>query len=846
MGLDAPRTQASSAPRAAASGPGLRATKLGAISEGVSGPYLAARGDHALALTGLPRADGLSLIVQPLSPDGSKAGEPRAAGSVPGVVSLLSLRAVSPDLFVVAIGTKTDRGHVVLAASLGPDGAPRGKLVELYQSAEPLLWVDAVSAGAGAAVLFASGSGGAATVRAAVVGASGAVEQPAAPVVTGARAWAATSTREGPLVVSLTREGARDRVLAHRLDPLGKPVGAPLIVTEATHVTDELEAVDTPDGAVIAWTEGEPGEGRVQVARVAAGKLASAPRAAADSAGDQALVGVEASAGKVLVAWEDGGVAHRTARRVELATLSSDLATPFGRTHLLLGTRDAGPPLLAPTTDGFALLALSRACPASAASCADAPVVPVYLRTSSDLGRVRATPLALDRLSGEAPEGAWGLACAARACLAAASGPDDLFSVALDGAGGGEVRSPMPESRRLGSPSVLGSDALLRGPRLAFTARARLTSSWLFAAVTEHAEGTPPPPLPPDVDARAEAEKDRAIQKNPKRGSLRGAMVRLLTVDDSGRASAPSTISVRARSTGGVAVAPSSAGDEAVVAWVARDDGDPQVFLTRVGPDAKRRSQTMLTTAKGDVSEVAIAGTPDGYLVVWVDERDGNGEVYATRIDKALRKLGPDQRITSAPGEASGLAIHVVGAEAWVAFSDARGIESGAGDVFFVRLDLAKATKKGEEQRLASTAQHARALRFAATPGGPSLLYVDAPPGVTRGPSFVRMVGFSSTGEPRVATALALPERWEPLSLDVACAGPACDLALLRRDDEGLSLAGGPLRDGGAVELRDLFQLLAAPGAAHDPMIAGGSIVLADDAAIPGEGRLRRVAVKWR
>lgn len=845
MGLDGPRPAGSSEGRGEARGPGLVATPLGKISDGVSGPYLAARGERALALTGVPRGDGLALLAQPLDLDGKKVGEARAVGTVGGAVSLLSLRAVSSAHFVAVLATRTERGHVVQVAVLGPDGSPLGKLLEVHQASEPVLWVDATAAGGGVAVLLASGAGGTATVRASIVSPDGASATAASPVVVGARAWAATGTKDGPLVVSMSTEGARDRVRAHQLDAQGRALGAPTQIADAAKIAPEVEVVDGADGAVVAWTEGDAGEGRVQLARVVGGKLATPPRPAADSAGDQALLGLEASEGKILVAWEDGGAPHRTSRRVELATLSSDLATPFGRTHLSLGARDAGPPMLAPTSDGFALLALTRACAKGASSCADAPVVPVYLRASSDLGRARALPLAIDRLAGEAPDGAWSLACGGRSCLAAVSGPDELFAVSLDGKLA-EVASPMPEARRLETPSVRAADVVLRGPRVASTSRARLASSWLFAAVTEHAEGAPPPPLPPDVDARAEAEKDRLHQKDPKRGSRRGAMVRLVAVDDRERASAPSTLSVRALSTGGVAIAAAPGGDEAVVAWVARDDGDPQVFLTRVGADAKRRGQTMLTTARGDVSEVAVAATPDGYLAVWVDERDGNGEVYAARVDKALRKLGPEQRITNAKGDASSLAIHVTGNEAWVAFSDARGIDSGAGDVFLAKLDLAKATKKGEEQRLASTAQHARALRFAQTSAGVSLLFVDSPPGLSTGASFVRRVALGATGDAQPAVALALPEGWEPTSLDASCEATGCRLALVRRTPDGLTLAAGTMSRDGALALHDLYQLLAAPGTAHDPMLAGDSVIVADDAAVAGEGRLRRVTVKWR
>lgn len=843
VGMNGAATPAPAGPRSEPRAAGLFATGLGKISEGVSGPYLAASSDRVLSLTGVDHKDGLALLAQPLEWDGKKSGDARAVATVAGAVSLLSLKAVSRDLFAAVLATKTERGHIAYAALIGADGAPRGKLLELHQSAEPILWVEAVGAGDGVVVFVASGSG-TATIRSSVLDKAGTVASTASPVATGARAWDVTATTGGPLLVFLTREGEKTRVQAQSLDASGKLSGPTITIAEGARIAEDVEVVDTGDGAVAAWAEGERGEGRVVVARLAGGKLLGAPRAAAESAGDQALVGLEASNGKVLVAWEDGGAPHRTARRIELAALSSDLGTELGRTHMSLGTRDAGPPLMVPTAEGFAFLGLARACAAGAPSCAEAPIVPVYVKASSDLGRVTATPLFVDRLGGEAPDGAWALACSGKGCVAAASGPDELFALSLEGKLG-EITPPIPEARRSDAPGVRVHD-VLRGPRIASTSRARLASSWLFATVTEHAEGAPPPPLPPDVDARAEAEKDRLHQKDPKRGSKRGAIVRIVPLDDRGGAAAAVTLSVRALSTGGVAIAPSAAADEAVVAWVARDDGDPQVFLTRVGADGKKRGQTMLTTAKGDVSEVALTAVSDGYLVAWVDERDGNGEVYTARVDKNLRKLGPDQRITNAKGDASSLALHVSGAEAWLAFSDARGIESGAGDVFLAKLDVAKGTKKGEEQRLASTTQHARALRFAVTSAGVALLFVDSPPAMATGGSFLRRVALSPTGDAQPSTALTLPPAWDPTSLDVACEPAQCRVALVRRSADGLTLAGGSMTREGTLALRDFMSLLSPPGTSHDPMIAGDAVLVGDDAAIPGEGRLRRIGVRWK
>ena len=117
-------------------------------------------------------------------------------------------------------------------------------------------------------------------------------------------------------------------------------------------------------------------------------------------------------------------------------------------------------------------------------------------------------------------------------------------------------------------------------------------------------------------------------------------MFTVRTLDDEGRQHGPTaTLTSRAVSIGGVALAPGGAPQDGVaVAWVtARDDPDRQVHVAHLDRHGRRTKEIELTTrAKGDVSSVAMAWAGDGWLVAWVDGRDGNGEVYATKIDRDL------------------------------------------------------------------------------------------------------------------------------------------------------------------------------------------------------------------
>src|SRR5690606_27887059 len=89
------------------------------------------------------------------------------------------------------------------------------------------------------------------------------------------------------------------------------------------------------------------------------------------------------------------------------------------------------------------------------------------------------------------------------------------------------------------------------------------------------------------------------------------------------------------------------------VAWVARENGDPEVHVTRIDAKGKRTNDVQLTTVKGTATDVSIVWAGDGWIVAWVDGRRGNGEVYATKVDLGLRRIAREERITKAEGDAS-------------------------------------------------------------------------------------------------------------------------------------------------------------------------------------------------
>ena len=823
-------------------GKGLRSALLSSLAPGFQGPYVAAAGEHAIAVWG---AEGGPWQIAPVSAEGTP-GAPRAGATVPKGLGLIALRALDGGGFVMVTARSVDRGFSLEAQAIDDDGGLRGAATTIYQGAAAVTWADATPVPGGALVMFATTSShGAPELAVTPIDPRGALRGATMPLGPTATSWQVVPTAKGALVAVLT--GRSGVVSTIAVDAMGK--SAPPVTLAGTHAESDLDAVRVGDRVLLAWTDRGRGEGRVVVTSVdASGAVLVPPRTPVVSAGEQALVLLAASGGTPLLAWDDAAARIPGGRRLQLATLPADLSAPIAQATLDVGVRDDTPPLVVGAPDGFALLTVATACDASAATCKPAPVLPSFARLGLDLAPLAWGPLAIDLEDGAPPELAWGLSCVARGCFVVATGdrqPASAYVVAVD-ASPSAVR-PFVRARPATPPIALAIDAVAKGPRLAAMGATALEKGALVATVTDFGDGAALPPLPPDVDARGELEKDRLAAKDAKR-SKRAAIVRVTAISADGQPAGDATISVRALSAGGVAIAPDRAGKEACVAWVARDEGDPEVFLTRVGPDGKKRGQTMLTHAKGDVGDMALAPLDDGWLVAWVDGRDGNGEVYAARVDKALRKVGPEQRITNAPGDASDVALLVREKDALVAFSDARGAAGKAGDAFVAKVRLTDAAKIGEELRLAQTPEHARAVRLVQVGTEVAVVFLEQPVGVAaaaaEGRTTALVVWLDANGAPR-----GLPETLSlgdvsPTSLAIGCAAGGCRVAVTHGEGEALALSVAPWAKGAPTSARDVVTLLARAGADAWPAIVGDAIYVLDDGP-PGEGRARRVSIRW-
>ncbi len=804
-------------------GPGFRAIEITRAAE--IGPYVV-RGDPSLAVYGA-EPDGFAATVGGV--DGF--GPPKKLGLPSAGATLVAVRPVRAGALVVS-ARRSERGYLVEAVVAGADGAPRGPARLLRESPDPILWVDSVATGDGAVVGFGSKTQRGAELRVVAVDALGAPRGAVEIVSQQATAWQLTRHGDHASIVFTTRSAAGQQITVTSIGADGHPL--PSLVLRDAAMDPDVDAVALRDDLVVAWAE----QGVLTLAVLdGSGKLAVKPIHPVPALRSQALVGLAASGARVLVAWDESRVDPRGGRRIELATLGPDLARVTGRAALSMGARDESAPSIEATQEGFAFLTLARACK-KGDPCDAAPIFPTLVRTSVDLDAISSEPVLVDLLGGDAPELAWGLSCKA-SCAIVAAGPASTLLVDL--AGGQGAYRPAARSLASGGPPAADRISSLAMPtRLAAAAAAPTAAGGLVAWVSEHHEGEPPPPLPADVDARAEAEKDRLVKANPARGTPRGAVVGVTPVDARGGFQKTATLSVRAFSPGGVAIAP--ADDGAIVAWVAKDEGDPQVFLTRVGADGRRKAQAMWTREKGEATDVALARTQEGHLLAWVDGRGGDSEVYASRVDKNLRRTGPDTRLTEAPGGASSVAVRIQGDEAWIAFSDARGAADGAGDPFLARVRLSDGKKLGDETRLASSPAHARSLHFVEVGGEVGVTWIDEPMG-GKDPSESKLLvaWLDAKGASKTTDVIDVPGGG-PRGLSFSCEGSGCRVAILRSEGDALGLLGARWTKG--ISSPSLLATLASRGeTAHEPMLLG-DIVLATDERDDG-GQLVSVAARW-
>ena len=699
-----------------------RSHMLGTIERKAIGPFTARAPDGGLVawIVTADRGGGEELVVVPTGIDGAPLAPPKTAAKVPReVTSLVIRRAGGTKGGWLAMWTALlDRGEALSVVGLAPDGTARVGPLDVQRTSDHLRWADAVPGPHGSTVVWAEETpAGDANVLAAPVDADGRPHGMPVRVVNAVTGWAAVPAGDGvglALVTSSPRDHRAAGSLAWvRLDAEGRPASAPVAIGTKPTVNGDVDVVATSGGWLLAWNDATGEDAQVTLATVDAAGKVRGPHRAMDAVGGTRLVGLASGPAGIALAWEEPRGRARDMRTLHVAGVVTE-GEPTAQPVSAFDVAAKVAPEITATAHGFAVMAAAHACTAGAAGDAcEGPLMPTFLRLDGRLGPEQAEPL----LVGPSRTGAtlgWGLRCEGDRCVALAATdeqPTPIYTVDLSPRQSPfamPVASPPPRE----APRVTGVATLASGAPYSDLAATRVGEGTLVATLTA------------SVDAPARKKKQRES----------GATVAVREFDDRGQAlGATFVLTTRALSVGGVSVAAGGKPDDgAVVAWVARDDGDPQVHLTHVDRRGKRTNEVQLTTARGDASDVAVAWGGDGWIVAWVDARDGNGEVYATKVDRDLNRTAREERITNAPGDAGDVALAVKGDTAWLAWSDPReSLRDSSADVYATTLRVRDARKVGEETRVLATAAHSRSPQIVPAGDGAVVAWIeDAPQGL--------------------------------------------------------------------------------------------------------------------
>lgn len=791
------------------------------------------------------------LLLQALDERGAPTGRVLALADVPLATSHFLARPSGGPFggFVLAWTSLTDRGKALTALATRDDGMPRGRPVEVVRTDDDVVWADAVPTKEGALLLWAEENReGEASIVAALTGADGKVRGTPTRVARGVTNWQVTATPEGAALViaravdrperkkktektephegrSTDTRGDKELTLL-RLDATGAPAGPPTVIASRTQVWGDVETAHTTDGAlVVAWTDRTGDDLLVRAALVRGREEVRAQKLVEARTGARLLALTAGPAG-IAIAFD----APRGREPVRLVHVSRVGVTAGGLVlegrPTSLHVQGGAHPELAPTPSGFAVLAPMAACspePVEKGEPCRPTLAPTMVRLDA---RVVAVQTEVIALGDGVATAAWGLSCAREACEALASNAETPSHVSTLTVTPRENLPPPPPAAATpeDAPRITEQRGVLSGESVISLRSARFADGLVVATLgTPHAAG--------------------------KRG---GAQLSTRIVNPDGTSTPPIVLSTRAIPVGGVAIA---AADEkaggGAVAWVAIENGDPEVHVTRLDKRGKRTNDIQLTTTRGDASDVAIAWAAGGFVVAWVDGRDGNGEVYVTRLSSQLERTAREERLTKAPGDASDLVALANGANVWLAWSDPReNPRDGRGDIFVTAVRARDAKRAIDETRIVSTAAHSRTPRLVPSGDGVRVAWIEEAPSGAASPSAAGYgamhVAVDGSGKPTGAPR-RLPVAGEGAATAVALEPTNAGLrAVIARAERDRVVLDGARVEGESERAHALLPLLGPPSMDVVLHLHDGALFFSDDGPDTADKRAVRAVIDWR
>ncbi len=833
------------------------------IGERTIGPFMARRPDGKaglLAWVTASEGSARSILAVPLTGGGEPRGPAKTIAHVGVDTTMLVVRNVGGRNggFAVTWTVLTDRGEALWAIVLGEDGLPRAKAIELARTSDDVVWVDVVPTESGAICVWAEETRGQdANVLAASLDPDGKVRGVPTRLARGVAGWhaleipggvgvstivapraapsakaAAKLTPGGPAAAPPGPSAPESRGGAlsfKRLDIDGHPTAPPTLVVATPTVTGDVEVVRAAGRLVFAWTDRTAEEPSIAAAGLTDEGVVEPVRVVVEARGGAALLGLAAGPAGAALMWESPVRPTNDVRRVHSARMGTHLGLQGRASTLEVIGR--GMPEIVATATGFAILATLRDCEPGAPRCVDAPVMPAVVRTDGNLVPVQREAFGF----GTDPASmAWGMSCEKDGCVA----------LAASGALPSRIRAAELRARVNQKPPPDVLLASRRGPRVTDVAAVANGESIVDLAAAPIGEGTVLATLSTPVAPSGSKPRGDDARSAPLLLSAR-------FIDGAGVVAPPVVLTNRALAVGGVAVAPAGKPEDGgAVVWVARDNGDPEVHVTRIDKRGKKTSDMQLTTVKGDASDVAIAWGGSSWIVAWIDGRDGNGEVYATKIGLDLAR-GNGERITNAPGDASDLVALVRGDLVWLAWADPReSPRDGMSDIFVSAVRAKDAKRAVDEQRLLSTAAHSRTPQLAPSgEGGVHVAWIEEAPMGASSPNTsgygAMWASVDASGKvARKPVKLPLGGDGAASSVAIAAEGEVMRAVVARSSLDAISLDAIDL----AATVPQAFPLLTLDGPPSLDValvMEGGALFFNDEGPAPADKRARRASITW-
>lgn len=817
---------------------------LGSIAERTIGPFLArVPGQGGVAAWVTPaEATSRRVIAMPLTSVGEPRGPAKTVANVSVDTTMLVVRPTRGPTPGAALAWTmlTDRGEALWVVVVGDDGVPRGKAVELTRTTDDVVWVDVIATDVGAVVVWAEETrGGDANVIAASLDSNGTVRGVPARIARGVTGWHALELPNGVGLSTITaavadksdKTGSKGGALSfQRLDADGHAGSPPVSIVAKPFVSGDVEVVRAQGRLVFAWTDRTVDDPSVVAAALGDDGKVEPARKVVEARGGAALLGLAAGPSGTAIMWEAPARRASDTRRLYTARMGPALGIEGRPTSFEIAGR--APPELVAMDAGFAILASLRDCEAGSPRCPDAAIVPTVIRMDAQLVQVQREAFGF----GTDPASmAWGMTCDHEVCVAlAASGVSPARVRAAEVRTRVNIQSkPAAAEVAREGPRVTDVTAIATGESVTDIATTHIGDITILATLAAKAE-------PLGTKARGAAE------------DARNAPLVLSTrvIDAAGVVSPPVVITTRALAVGGVALAPAEKPEDGgAVAWVARDNGDPEVHVTKIDKKGKKGTDLQLTTIKGDASDVAIAWAGGGWVVAWVDGRDGNGEVYATRVTADLSR-GNGERITNAPGDASDLVALARGDLVWLAWADPReSPKDGMADVFVSAVRKKDGKRAFEDQRVLTTAAHSRTPQLAASGDNVQLAWIEeAPLGVESPSSSGYGAMFATLGANGKVTA-------NPVKLPLGGEGAATSVTLDGHAGGIRAVIARSMTDAIALDAVDLaaaepraFPLLTLDGPPSLDValvLDRGALYFNDDGPQAADKRARRARIAW-